>query len=96
MSKLNPHLASGILVGMGIMIIILGFWGWFSTNYVSGTLSRVLEECGIDTTRHFIFTDLNGLMHTNVVIIVIGFVSLLAGVINERLLKKKTSPLAAS
>jgi len=84
MSQRKKHLSNGILIGMGMMIIILGFWGWLVDNYLLGTLSPLLEECGIDVNRHYIFNDLNYLMNLHMFTIVIGLVSLLVGVILER------------
>jgi len=89
MSKSKTHLAQGILIGMGIMIILLGFFGWFTGNYLFSTLSSVLEQCGIDIDRHFIFNDLNRLMYTHVFFVAIGIVSLLVGVISEVFIRRK-------
>jgi len=89
MSARKTHLANGVLIGMGVMIVLLAFWGWFTDNYLFNTLSSVLEQCGIGINRHFIFNDLNRLMYTHVFFIAIGFVSLLAGVISETFYRRK-------
>jgi len=89
MSERKAHLATGILIGMGAMIILLGFFGWFVGNYLFTTLGSIFEDLGIDTSRHFIFNDLNRLMQTQVFIIAIGFVSLFVGVILETFYKRK-------
>jgi len=89
MSERKSHLDSGVLIGMGVMIILLGFFGWFVGNYFFRTLSSIFEDLGIDTSRHFIFNDLNRLMYTHVLLIAIGFVSLFVGVILETFYKRK-------
>jgi len=80
MSERSPFI-NGIFIGMGMMLIITGFFGWFSASYLSGTLRPLLQECGIDVNRHYIFNDLNRLVYTHIFMITVGFVSLLIGII---------------
>jgi len=87
-------LANGIFIGMGMMLIVTGFFGWFSTNYFSGILKPLLEECGIDVNRHYIFNDLNRLIYAYMFFMMIGFVSLFIGIIREGLQKKTLSVTA--
>lgn len=97
MSERKAPLGNGILMGMGMMLIISGFFGWFTNNYLLGILTRVFEESGIDT-NHFIMKDLTNLMLDYVLIIVVGFVSLFLGVVmhvyNLRLQGRKGSVVA--
>lgn len=87
-------LGCGILIGMGMILILTGFFGWFSASYLSGTLRTLLRECGIDANRHYIFNDLNRLVYTHIVFTILGFVSLLIGVIGEWL-QWRALPVAA-
>jgi hypothetical protein len=84
MLKIKGDLGCGILIGMGVVLIILGSFGWFVANYISGTLEYILSECGIDTSRHYIFSELNHLMHTDAFLIVIGIVSLTMSAVYRR------------
>ena len=90
---MREKLAIGILVGMGIMLVILGFFGWFHTNYCIEKLSYVFEYVGIDASRHYLISDLNQLMQIYVVFIVIGFMCLLAGGSLETRVKKRKKEL---
>jgi len=90
MSERKTHLAYGVLIGFGTMLVLLGFLGWFSANYFFDRLSYILSECGIDINRHYIFHDLSRLRVTYASLVLVGFASLLYGAIRERLLWKKT------
>ena len=92
MSERKTQFAKGILIGMGVMIIMLGFFGWFRANYLFERLSYIFSECGIDVNRHYIIKDLSQLMYTYVFFVVIGLVSLLIGVfgvLKEKIPQKK-------
>ena len=94
MSERKTHLAKGILIGMGVMIILLGFLGWFMANSFFERLSNIFSECGIDINQHYLIRRLNRPMYTYVFLIVIGLVSLLVGVFGvfkEKTPQKKTS-----
>jgi hypothetical protein len=94
MSERKTHLAIGMLIGMGVMLIMLGFFGWFWANYLFERLSYVFSECGIDINRHYLIKDLSQLRYTYVFFVVIGLVSLLIGVFGvfkEKIPQKKIS-----
>ena len=94
MSERKTHLAKGILIGMGVMMILLGFLGWFMANYFFERLSYVFSDFGIDINRHYLIKELSQLMYTYVFLVVIGLVSLLIGVFGvfkEKLPQKKIS-----
>ncbi len=94
MSERKTHLAKGILIGMGVMMILLGFLGWFMANYLFERLSYIFSECGIDINRHYLIKELSQLMYTYVFLVVIGLVSLLIGVfgvLKEKIPQKKIS-----
>jgi hypothetical protein len=94
MSERKTRLAIGMLIGMGVMIIMLGFLGWFWANYLFERLSYVFSECGIDINRHYLIKKLSQLMYTYVFFVVIGLMSLLYGVFSvfkEKIPQKKIS-----
>jgi hypothetical protein len=86
-TKNGEKVALGVLIGMGMMLVILGFLGWVHTNYCLERLSYIFELVGIDTSSHYLIADLNKLMRIYVFFIAIGFVSLLGG---GYVLKKRT------
>jgi len=78
--EMRKEVAFGIHIGMGMIFVILGFFGWLHTNYHLEKLSYTFELVGIDPNRHYLIADLNRLMWFYVFFIALGFVSLLAGV----------------
>jgi hypothetical protein len=89
MSERKTHLVNGILIGMGTLMVFLGFFGWFSANYLFGTFSSILQECGIDVSRHYIFFELSDLRVCYVLVAAAGVAFLLVGTIREKLVWKK-------
>jgi glucan phosphoethanolaminetransferase (alkaline phosphatase superfamily) len=67
----------GILIGMGMMLVLLGCYGWFLTSYCLERTSYIFNLVGIDTSRHYLIANLNKLMWIYVGLIVTGFGSLL-------------------
>jgi len=86
---MREKVAVGILIGMGMTLVILGFFGWLHTNYFLEKLSKVFGFVGIDISRHHLISDLNKLMQIYVVFIVIGLICLLAGGIGGIKLRRK-------
>lgn len=82
MSERKTHLINGIFIGVGLMIILDGFLTWFGANYLLGTLVSVLEERGYSIPSSALI-NLNQITLLCAVMIVLGFVFLLVGVINE-------------
>jgi len=92
MSERKTHLAIGMLIGIGVMLIILGFFGWFTTNWVREDLSYIFSGFGIDITQNYLIERLVRLMGTYVVFVVMGIASLLIGVFGvfkEKIPQKK-------
>ena len=89
MSEQRAHLANGVLIGIDAMMIILGFLGWFSTSYLFNTLWTILQECGIDVNRHYIFRELGNLNIRYVLVMATGVASFVVGVIREKRAWKK-------
>ena len=89
MSERKAHLANGVLIGIGAMMIILGFLRWFSTNYLFNTLWTILQECGIDVNRHYIFRELSDLNIRYVLVAAAGVASFVIGLIREKRAWKK-------
>ena len=76
---MRKKVAIGILIGMGIMLVMLGFFGWLHTNYTLEKLSYMFEYVGIDIRRNYLIDSLYKLMWYYVIFVVLGFVALLAG-----------------
>jgi hypothetical protein len=94
MSERKTRLAKGILIGMGVMLIILGFLGWFTTNYLFERLSHVFSGFAIGINWNYLIKELSRLMDTYVGLVVTGLVSLLIGVFGvfkEKIPQKKIS-----
>lgn len=86
MSEPKIHLNNGILIGAGIFLILLGFFGWFSVSTIYGTFSRQFKEAGVDPSpsRNYAFRDLNRLISIYATFVVAGIVSMLLGVLSEK------------
>ena len=94
MSERKTHLAIGMLIGIGVMLIMLGFFGWFMTNHFRELLSDIFSGFGIDITQNYIIEKLFRLDGTYVVFVVMGIASLLIGVFGvfkEKIPQKKIS-----
>ena len=92
MSERKTHLAIGMLIGIGVMLIMLGFFGWFMTNHFRELLNDIFSGFGIDITQNYIIERLFRLMGTYAVFVVIGLLSLLIGVFGvfkEKIPQKK-------
>ncbi|MDH5448891.1 MAG: hypothetical protein OEY24_04215 [Candidatus Bathyarchaeota archaeon] len=75
---MDEKVGNGIIVGMGIACVLLGFLSWIYANTLFGRLSYVFGFLGIDTS-HYIFADLSRIIQTSTGIIVTGLVFLLFG-----------------
>ena len=75
-----------------MMLIILGFFGWFTTNWLREDLSYIFSGFGIDITQNYLIERLIRLMGTYVGLVVTGLVALLIGVFGvfkEKIPQKK-------
>ncbi|MCK4482092.1 hypothetical protein KAU55_02615 [Candidatus Bathyarchaeota archaeon] len=72
---MDDKVGSGIMFGMGMTLVLLGFFGWFHTNFLLRTLSYVFE---IDAS-HYIITDLDKIMRIYNGFLVTGLMFLLFG-----------------
>lgn len=77
--KMSEEVGPGILIGMGMMFVMLGFFGWLHTNYLIEKLSYVFGFVGIDASRHYLINSLSKLMQIYMGFIVTGFVLLFFG-----------------
>ena len=75
---MDEKVSLGVMVGMGMMLVLLGFLGWFHANYLLEKLSYVFESVGISTS-HYIITDLGRIIRIFAGFIVMGFVFLFFG-----------------
>jgi len=65
-----------------MMIVLGGFLTWFGANYLLGIICSVLEQRGYSIPSS-VLINFNQITLLCVVMILIGFVCLLIGVINE-------------
>jgi len=69
---MDEKIGLGIIVGIGMTFVLLGFFGWLHTNFL---LKKLIE---IDAS-HYIITDLDKIMRIYVGFLVMGVVFLLFG-----------------
>ena len=67
----------GFSIGMGMMLVVLGTFGWIQANYVLDRVRYNFELTGIDATNHYLIADLNRLVWSYGWLTVIGISSLL-------------------
>ncbi len=75
---MDEKVSLGIMVGMGMTLVMLGFLGWLYAYFLFERLSYVFGFVGIDTS-HSIFADLGKTMRIYVGFIISGFVFLFFG-----------------
>jgi multisubunit Na+/H+ antiporter MnhB subunit len=95
MSERKTCLALGMLIGIGVMLIILGFFGWLTTNFFFERLSHIFSSLGIDIYENYLIERLVELRGTYVGFVVTGLVCLLIGVFGvfkEKIPQKKLPP----
>lgn len=84
MSEQKIHRNRGIVIGLGIALILLGSFGWFSVSSLYGILWRIFVEVGLDPSRHYLFRTLNMLISGYMTFSVAGVVALILGVFSDR------------
>ena len=92
MSERKTHLAIGMLIGIRVMLIILGFFGWLTTNFFFERLCHIFSGLGIDIYENYLIERLIGLRGTYVGFVVTGLVCLMIGVFGvfkEKIPQKK-------
>jgi len=82
LSGRRAHLVWGGLIGAGLIMIALGFGGWFGANFLSIKLTPILEESGNAGHDH-ILVYLTRMQAVNMVVMGVGVFSLLAGIVEE-------------
>ena len=78
---MHRKIAFGILIGMGIMLVLLGFFGWLHSNYCLEKLSYIFELVEIDPNRHYLIADLKEVMSIYVGFIVVGFLTTIISIV---------------
>jgi hypothetical protein len=73
------QLNSGIIIGLGIGLILVGFLGWLSVNYTYGILKNFFSASGIDPSTYFLFGDLTNQIASYLTLMSIGVYALLFG-----------------
>lgn len=76
---MDQKVFNGMLVGMGMMFVLLGFFGWFITGHCLEKLGKIFLLVGIDASRHYLIADLNRITRIYAGFIVTGVVPLFFG-----------------
>jgi hypothetical protein len=74
----RSQLSTGIIIGLGIALILVGFLGWLSTSQTYGTLNNFFLAGGLDPS-YYLFKDLIRLMAIYLTFMSTGAVALLWG-----------------
>jgi len=77
--QLNNGVGIGIIIGLGIALILVGFLGWFSVSYTYGILKGFFLASGYDPSSYYLFKDLTEQIAIHLTLMVIGAVALLWG-----------------
>jgi len=72
MLKMDEKVSLGIIVGIGMTLILLGFFGWLHTNFLLKKLIKI-------DASHYIITDLDKIMRIYVGFLVTGLMFVLFG-----------------
>jgi hypothetical protein len=73
------QLNNGIVIGLGIALVLIGFLGWFSVSYTYETLKKFFLANGYDPNSYYLFKDLTGQIAIYLALMVTGAVGLLWG-----------------
>lgn len=73
MLKTDEKVSLGIIVGIGMTFVLLGFFGWLHTNFLFEKLSHTFE------TNHYLIRELDKIMRIYVGFLVTGLMFLLFG-----------------
>ncbi len=89
MSERRFHVINGAFIGIGMMMIFLGAFGWFSANYTIGALIPIFQGYGADVYQNppYIFSKLSSLEADYMLTVAAGIFITLVGAIQE--LRKK-------
>ena len=73
------QLNNGIIIGLGIALVLIGFLGWFYVSYTYGTLKNFFLANGYDPNSYYLFKDLTNQIAIYLTLMVTGVVALLWG-----------------
>jgi hypothetical protein len=79
MPERRLQLNNGIVIGLGIALVLIGFLGWFSVSYTYGTMKNFFLANGYDPNSHYLFKDLTDQIAIYLTLMVTGVVALLWG-----------------
>ncbi len=79
MTEVRFQLSNGIIIGVGIGFVLIGFLGWLSVSSISGTLKEFFLANGYDPNRYYLFRSLTNLTAIYLTVIVTGAAVLLLG-----------------
>jgi hypothetical protein len=74
------QLNSGVLIGLGVGLVLVGFLGWLSVSNTYGTLQRFFSAGGLDA-NYFLFNNLLDQMAAYLTVMAAGAYGLLFGTI---------------
>ena len=77
----------GIVIGLGIALVLVGFLGWLSVSQTYGTLENFFIASGYDPTEYYLFKDLTNLIAIYLTFIATGTVALFLGVLSLKSFK---------
>lgn len=79
MPERGLQLNNGIIIGLGIALVLIGFLGWLSVSYIYGTLKNFFLANGYDPNSYYLFKDLTNQIAIYLTLMVTGVVALLWG-----------------
>jgi hypothetical protein len=73
------QLNTGLIIGLGIALTLIGFLGWLSSNYTYETLKSFFLVSGLDPNGYYLFNDLIDQIAIYLMLMSTGAVALLWG-----------------
>jgi len=73
------QLNNGIIIGLGIGLILIGFLGWLSSSHTYETLKNFFLASGVDPNTYFLFKDLTNQIAIYLMLMSAGGYALLVG-----------------
>jgi hypothetical protein len=77
MPERRLQLNTGIVIGLGIALVLIGFLGWLSVSYIYETLKNFFLANGYDPNSYYLFKDLTNQIAIYLTLMVTGVVALL-------------------
>jgi len=71
------QLNNGIVIGLGLALVLIGFFGLFTVNYTYETLKNFFLASGYDSSSYYLFRDLTDQIAVYLTFTMVGAVALL-------------------